>query len=115
MKNIVLIAGLLYLLLNTVAGFILTDYDIFREVLVLLCILSTTAIIYILYLIKNAEGSRTLLTFVFSVTGVLKILISLMSPSSFHNNYNIIFILGLIIVDVIILLVKLYKKKLLSQ
>src|SRR5208283_5288123 len=101
MKNIVLIAGLLYLILNTVAGLILSDYDLFREILVFFCIISTTAVIYIVYLIKNTQGSRTLLTFAFSFSGLIKVLLSLMSPSKFHDNYSLVFILGLIFIEII--------------
>jgi hypothetical protein len=116
MKNIVLIAGLLYILLNTVAAVILKDdYDIFRVILVYFSILTTTAVIYILFILKNTENGRTILTFVFSLTGIFKIALSLLSPSTFNNNYSIILILGLIIIDIIILMVKAYGKQLLNQ
>jgi len=111
MKNIVLVAGLLFLILNVVAGLLFNSYDIFNDVLVASSIVTTTIVVYILFSIKKGDLSRMFLTFVFILIGFMKILFALFSPSTFRNNYSILFILGLIFVEIIILLANYYNRK----
>jgi hypothetical protein len=111
MKNIVLIAGLLFLILNIVAGLLISSYNNFNDGLVAFAIISTTVVIYILFNIKKGDLTRMFLTFIFILTGFLKILFSLFSVSTFRNNYSILCILGLIFVEIIILLANYYNKK----
>ena len=111
MKNIVLVAGLLFLILNVVAGLLFTSYNIFNDIMVAFSIITTTVVVYILFCLKKGDLSRMFLTFVFILTGFLKILFALFSPSTLRNNYSILFILGLIFVEIIILLANYYNKK----
>ena len=115
MKTIVLIAGLLFLILNIVAGLILNGYNNFNDGLVAFSIVTTTLSIYLLFNIRYDDLSRKFVTFILVLIGVLKILFSLFSIASFRDNYSILWILGLIFIEIIILLVNYYNKKEVSQ
>ena len=110
MKKIVIIAGLMFLILNIIAGLLISSYNYFNNGLVAFSIITTTAIIYILFNITKVGLTRNFLTFILILTGLFKIALSSYSATTFRNNYSILFIFGLIIIEVIILLANYYSK-----
>jgi hypothetical protein len=111
MKKIVIISGIFFIILNTVALFIFSNYQVFNNILVSFSILSTFIFLYLSSSKKNVDAYRISLSFIYSFLGFVKIVISFLSKSDFKDNYSIIWILGIIFIEIILLFAIEYMNK----
>lgn len=102
MKNIFLIGGILAILFNSLAGFILSDYLTFNWVLADVSILVSTGLIYALYFKYLDNVFKAVFTFLFLTSGLIRYLLCLFAPSEMENNWFIIMIAGLISMEVLV-------------
>lgn len=66
---------------------------------------------YILSNKKNADAYRIAMSFVYSFFGLVKIFISFYSKPTFADNFSIIWVLGIIFVEIILLFLIGYMNK----
>ena len=102
MKNIFLIGGILAILFNSLAGVILSNYPSFNWVLADVSILVTAGLIYALYFKYLDNTFKAVFTFLFLISGLIRYLLCLFSPSELENNWFILMIAGLIFMEVLI-------------
>ena len=103
MKKLIIVSGIFFIVLNTVAYLIFSEYELFNNILVSFSILSSFSMMYILSNKKNADAYRIAMSFVYSFLGLVKIFISFYSKPTFADNISIIWILGIIFVEIILL------------
>lgn len=111
MKKITVISGIFFIILNTVAYLIFSKYELFNNILVSFSIFSSFSMIYILSNKKNADAYRIALSFVYSFLGLVKVFISFHSKPTFAENFSIIWILGIIFVEIVLLFLIGYMNK----
>ena len=111
MKKLIIISGIFFIVLNTVAYLIFSMYALFNNILVSFSILSSFSMMYILSNKKNADAYRIAMSFVYSFLGLVKIFISFYSKPTFADNFSIIWILGIIFVEIILLFLIGYMNK----
>lgn len=108
MKKIVLIIGGLIFLINTIIGSIFSSYDDFNVILVDINILITIGLLYFLIDSKISDGFKIGLTVLFSITGLIRVLISFFFSENIKDNFSIIILLFLLALEIICLLVSRY-------
>ena len=103
MKKLIIVSGIFFIVLNTVAFLIFSKYALFNNILVSFSIFTAFSMMYILSNKKNADAYRIAMTFVYIFLGLVKIIISLYSNPTFADNFSIIWILGIIFLELILL------------
>jgi hypothetical protein len=111
MKKLIIAFGIFSIILNTVALLIFNDYDIFNNILVTSSLLSTCILIYFSLSKNIADAYRISLPFIYSFLGMVKIVLSIFSKSTIKENCLIIWLLGIVFIEIIILLIIDYMKK----
>ena len=111
MKSLLLVAGFVVIILNTVIGFVISSYSPFNYLMVDLSLLISTVLIYLFSNSNISDGYKIGLTVLFVITGLAKVACSILAPPYFKDNYLIVTILGLIAFEIICLLSAFAMKK----
>lgn len=101
---LVLIVGAVVFLMNTFSGFVLTAYNLFNMCLNDVIIVFTTVLIYFAVKSRLKTAFRISLPVIFSVCGIIQFVAGLFSPSGITDNYVLIGIFILAIIEFLILL-----------
>jgi hypothetical protein len=96
MKKSIAIPGVLLLVINILAGLILSKYSWFNVILSSCVIILFTLLINFLYASNLRTAFRISLISLFLVNGIASFVLSVLSPDSFQDNWYIITILILI-------------------
>jgi len=103
MKNSILLTGVILVLINTTTGLIFQDYAPHKMLFADFSIVLTTALLYLVYQMKTADGFKIGFTLLFAITGLIRFICAVSSSSEFKNNYAVlIFIIFLCIECVLI-------------
>lgn len=97
----IVIAGLL-LLFNLVCGLIIPQYELFNIAATSFVIILNSALILVASNILN-DAFKISLSFIFSLLGIIEIVLAILSPQEIVSNYYVVGIVLLIIFEVIIL------------
>jgi hypothetical protein len=100
MKNIFLIIGILFILLNSIFGIIISNYNVFNILFVDLSLLLTTLIYYYLYNSLILDGFKIGFTLLFAFTGFIRLMCSFFSPNEIINNFALIFFIILLCIEI---------------
>ena len=101
---LVLIFGAIVLLMNTLTGFVLTAYHLFNMCLNDIIIVFTTLLIYFAVKSRLKTAFRISLPVIFSACGIMQFMAGLFSPAGITDNYVLIGIFILAIIEFLILL-----------
>ena len=104
MKKIILISALILLVTNILFGAILSCYDGFNMAVSSSVILLTALTLYIVKSIRLKDAFKVSLTLLFALSGVIEFFISLFISSRFSDNWGIMVIIALLILQGLILL-----------
>ena len=104
MKKILLILGIVLLIANVLFGLIITSYELFN-----ICVTSTVIILTSLSLIylsssKLKDAFKISLLFMFGFIGVIEFILGTMAPKEFKNNWYLMIIIVLLIIEFVFLL-----------
>ena len=111
MKNFLLITGLILIVLNTLVGLMISKYSPFNYLMVDLSLLTSTGLFFLFSTSKISDGYKIGLTVLFSITGLAKVVCSILAHQHFQDNLLIIVVLGLISFELLCLLSALTMKK----
>lgn len=111
MKNLLLIAGFILIVLNTLIGLIISKYSPFNYLMVDLSLLISTALIYLFSNSNISDGYKISLIVLFSITGLAKVICSIVSPNHLQDNFLIVVVLGIISFEALCLLCAFTMKK----
>ena len=111
MKKLLLIAGFILIVLNTLVGLMITKYSSFNYLMVDLSLLISTALIYLFSNSNISDGYKIGLTVLFSITGLVKVVCSIAAPQHFQDNFLMVVVLGLITFEALCLMTAFAMKK----
>jgi hypothetical protein len=111
MKKTVLLIGGIIILLNTVIGGISSSYQQFNVQLVDVSILFTVVLLYNVVESQIADGFRIGLAVLFSITGLIRVILSLSSDEDFKDNWSILLLLVILAFELICFLVSKFLDK----
>ena len=86
MKKTVLIATLVLLVVNLLAGLILSGFKPFNIVFTSLVIIITGTLIYLLRIVPMKDAFVVSLSFLFAFFGLIEYILGLLSPERFQDN-----------------------------
>jgi hypothetical protein len=101
MKNSILFIGFLIIVLNTVAGLIISGYKPFNMVMADISLMLTVAAMYGSSISKMADGFKIGFTLLFSITGLIRLICSLVSSSDLKDNGIFIAFLVLLAIEAV--------------
>jgi hypothetical protein len=105
MKNITLIIGIILFLANLLFGLILSAYPTFNMGLNCGVIAATTALLYTLRVITLKDGFYISLSMLFGMFGFIEFILGLFAPQQFENNWYLIAIILIVVIEAVILTV----------
>lgn len=111
MKNLLLVAGLILIALNTLIGLVISKYSQFNYLMVNFNLLISTILIYLFSNSNISDGYKSGLTVIFTITGLIKVICSIVAPQNFHDNLFIVVVLGLISFEALCLISAFAMKK----
>ena len=103
MKNITLIVGIVLLVANLLFGSILSSYPNFNAGLNCGVIAATTALLYILKIIRLKDGYYISLYMLFGLLGFISFLLGLFAPQQYADNWYLIAIILIVAFEAIVL------------
>lgn len=111
MKNVVLISCILLIILNTITVLVLSSYPWFNYALVDFSILSTAFLILFLFKYTNDDAYRISFVFLFGLSGIIKVWLSLFTDQAWVNNLWILGIFSIFIFEIFILILLKYLRR----
>lgn len=111
MKNTILYLGILLLLLNVIASLLLTMYPPFNMIVNCVVIIATTVMIWLLLFTKQNTPFSIVLALIFGVIGVLQLVCGCFMPNQLHDNWILLTIITLWIIEIILFVISNYISK----
>lgn len=105
---LVLTVGIIFLVVNSAMGMLLSAYSLFNVCLTDVIVILTTVLIFISVRSRLKTAFRISLPFVFSLFGAAQFLAGIFAPARAEDNFVLIGIIIVLVVEVIIFLVTLY-------
>ncbi len=105
MKNSILLTGVMLVLINTTAGLIFQDYATHKMVFADFSIILTTALLYLMYQMKTADGFKIGFTLIFAITGLIRFICAVSSSSEFQNNFALLIFIILLCIECVLIFV----------
>tara|TARA_B110000285_G_scaffold143386_1_gene160215 strand:+ start:24 stop:362 length:339 start_codon:yes stop_codon:yes gene_type:complete len=102
MKNIFLFGGIIAILMNSLAGVVLSSFSTYNWVLADVSILFSAGFIFVLYTRFLDNAFKIAFTFLFLISGLIRYALSLFAHSELENNWIILLMGGLILIEVFI-------------
>jgi hypothetical protein len=105
MKIAIFFTGLILVIINTVSGLILEDYETQNMLFADFSIIITTGLLYLVYQMKNADGFKIGYTLLFGLTGLIRFIIALSSSSELKNNIAVLIFIIIICLECVLMFV----------
>ena len=99
MKKGLLIFGIILLISNILIGLIASSYETFNVCLTSVVIIATTLLLGWLSSSNLKDAFKISLTVLFSFLGLVEFVLGLIAPSQFENNWYLVVIIVLIIIE----------------
>jgi hypothetical protein len=93
MKKTILYIGTILFILNSLFGLIISSYNQINIILVDINLLLTIGLIYLVFESQISDGFRIGLSFLYSISGFIRILLALFSNIDAKDNMALIFLL----------------------
>ena len=103
MKKTILFATLAVLVVNILAGLLLSSYHTFNMLATSLVIVLTTTLMYITEYITMKDAFRVSLPFVFAFLGLVMFLLMLFSKHQLQDNWCVAVSLVLLLIEALVL------------
>tara|TARA_B110000285_G_scaffold60337_1_gene69231 strand:+ start:370 stop:708 length:339 start_codon:yes stop_codon:yes gene_type:complete len=100
MKNIFLFGGILAILMNSLAGIVLSSFPVYNWILADISILFSTGFIFVLYTRFLDNAFKIAFTLLFLISGLIRYVLSLLAHSELENNWVILFMGGILFIEV---------------
>lgn len=104
MKKIIIISSVILLVANISVGTILTCYSGFNVAISSTVVLLTAAMLYVVNSITLKDAFKVSLSILFTLGGIIEFVISLFMLPHFSDNWGVIAIITLLVVQGLILL-----------
>ena len=104
MKKGLLIFGIILLISNILIGLIVSSYETFNVCLTSVVIIATTLLLGWLSSSNLKDAFKISLTVLFSFLGLVEFVLGLIAPSQFENNWYLVVIIVLIIIESLFLI-----------
>ena len=105
MKKTTLFTGIILILINTTIGLIFESYKPFNMIMADFSIILSTAIIYIAYSSKIADGFKIGFTVAFALTGLIRFICAIVSSENIKNNFAIVSFIILLSIEFLFLII----------
>jgi hypothetical protein len=103
MKYTPLLLGLIFIVINTLAGLIFNDYATYKILFADFSIIISTGMLYFLHQMKTSDGFKIGFSLFFGLTGLIRFICAVTSISQFKSNFAIlIFIIVICLESVLI-------------
>lgn len=99
MKKGLLIFGIILLISNILIGLIVSSYETFNVCLTSVVIIATTLLLGWLSSSNLKDAFKISLTVLFSFLGLVEFVLGLVAPSQFEDNWYLVVIIVLIIIE----------------
>ena len=99
MKKGLLIFGIILLISNILIGLIVSSYETFNVCLTSVVIIATTLLLGWLSASNLKDAFKISLTVLFSFLGLVEFVLGLVAPSQFEDNWYLVVIIVLIIIE----------------
>lgn len=103
MRKIILFVTLAVLVVNILAGLLLSNYHTFNILATSLVVALTTLFMYITEYITMKDAFRVSLPFLFAFLGVVMFLLMLFSKPQLQDNWRVIVSLVILLVETVVL------------
>lgn len=104
MKKGLLIFGIILLISNILIGLIVSSYETFNVCLTSVVIIATTLLLGWLSSSNLKDAFKISLTVLFSFLGLVEFVLGLVAPSQFEDNWYLVVIIVLIIIESLFLI-----------
>lgn len=111
MKKVVLYIGLLCMVINTVCGLVLSAYSTFNCTLTCSVIILNMVVMFLVSILTLKDGYRISLNVLFPFLFVGEFVCGLFSPEQWKDNWFIIILALMILVEGVILIITNYVSK----
>lgn len=111
MKNLILLIGGLFLILNIATKFIINDYHLFNFITTSIVIIFTTAIINYTNQYISSNTYKISLFFIYSFLGIVNVVLSIFSIPMFMYNLLLLIAIFVMVLELIIFAVVKYMCK----
>jgi len=105
MNKVITISGLVSLLLNILAGAMLSCYDKFHVEVSSAIIVITCILLLVINSISLKDGFKVSTTILYTIAGIVEFVIALMMPSHFSDNMGLMAIIALIVFQCLLLVI----------
>ena len=105
MKNVFIMMGIALIVINSMAGLVISDYMAGPMMLGNLSIVLSTAILYITYRLPIADGFKIGYTLLFAFTGLIRLISSFFMSPQIENNFAIFFFVTILMIETLFVFV----------
>lgn len=105
MKNSILLSGVIIVLINTITGLIFQDYAPHKILFADFSIVLTTALLYLVYQMKTADGFKIGYTLFLGLTGLIRFICAVSSSSELQKNYAVLVFIIILCIECILIFV----------
>ncbi len=105
MKKTILFTAIAVLVVNILAGLLLSSYHTFNIIATSIVVLLTTTLMYITESITMKDAFRVSLPFIFAVLGVVMFLLMVFSKHQLQDNWCVIVSLFILLLEALVLYV----------
>ena len=105
MKKVLLYIGISILLLNIIAGLMLTIYHPFNVMVNSLIIIANTVMIMLLPHTKQKTAFVISLSFLFGIAEIIQLVLGCIMPEQYKDNWQLLLIITLLIIEIILFII----------
>jgi hypothetical protein len=111
MKNLILIFGIGLISINTLIGLIFSSYSIINWVVNDVIIISNSLALYYLSISKQKDAFKISISFLTVILGIIQFILCLFMPQTIENNFILISIVGILVIEVFLISITSYFSK----
>lgn len=104
MRNVFIYIGLILILLNSLIGLISSSYSTFNWVTNDVILLLNTVLLSLVASSKQKDGFKISFSFLLTAIGLVQLILGTMMMNEFEDNYKLIFIICLFVVQLLFVL-----------
>lgn len=101
MKKSIIYISIVLVILNTIIGLIIKDYESFKIVFADASIVLSSILIYLLFNLKTADGFKIGFSIFFIFSGLVRFICSIISPNEINNNIPLLIFIMCLAIEVI--------------
>ena len=115
MTKIILFFGTILLVVNTAIGLLISNYLAFNWLSVNVILIINSLFLYKTATSQMSNGFKVSLPFIFSLLGFISIVLAVFSPNKFTDNYYLIGLILILLIEVVFYISANYLKTITSK